>query len=111
MRQIQEAHAANQLEENQCKTSKDFMEKVMYRVPLNMLYKVVASCQYNEKGIFCPVLIQVVNEEILKQLDKFEFLLQVWSIKGDLLFERRLRVPVSNWNISDNFFIFVSNSN
>lgn len=37
------------------------MHKVMYQVPLNQLYEVVASCNYDERSDFCPVLIRIRN--------------------------------------------------
>ena len=37
------------------------MNKVMYSVPLNKLYQVMASCQYNEDSEFCPVLVKIVD--------------------------------------------------
>ena len=54
-------HDKNALIENQSKTSKDFMNKVMYNVPLNRLYKVLASCQYNEGANYCPVLVKIID--------------------------------------------------
>lgn len=33
-------------------------------------------------------------------------MLQVWSKDGALLFERSLHKPISNWNITENKFIF-----
>ena len=85
------------------------MNAAMYSVPLNKLYEVVASCQYNEIADFCPVLIKIVNDEIYKVEDQHRFLLQVWSKFGDMVFERKLRLPISNWNISDDKFIFQEN--
>ena len=55
------------------------MKGVMYQVPLNKLYKVVASCNYNENGRFCPVLVKIMDQKI-KEINKgFTFLLQVWN--------------------------------
>ena len=82
------------------------MNKVMYSVPLNKLYQVMASCQYNEDSEFCPVLVKIVDEDILRINLGKRFLLQVWSSKGDLIFERSLTKPISNWNISQDKFCF-----
>ena len=78
----------------------------MYSVPLNKLYKIMASCQYNENAEFCPVLIEVIDKKILEQDPEHPYLLQVWSNRGDMLFERGLKKPISNWNISRDKFIF-----
>ena len=82
------------------------MKAVMYSVPLSKLYRVVASCQYNENGEFCPVLVEIVDEKILMMNDMRKYLLQVWDKRGDMIFEKSLRQPVCNWNISRNKFIF-----
>ena len=47
----------NQLRNKQYKSAKAFMKDVMFQVPLNKLYKVLSSCNYNEAGNFCPVLV------------------------------------------------------
>jgi len=82
------------------------MEKVMYSVPLNKLYKVVASCQYNENSDFCPVLVKIINETVLRKNKDMKYLLQVWTNRGKMVFERPLREPISNWNISADKFVF-----
>ena len=61
---IEYAHKVNNIESNQFRTSKDFVKAAMYSVPLNKLYEVIASCQYNETALFCPVLVKVVDEKI-----------------------------------------------
>ena len=58
------------------------MKGVMYSVPLNKLYKVVASCNFNENAPFCPVLVQIMDSKIKQINDNLEFLLQVWNKKG-----------------------------
>ena len=54
-------HKDNCLEENQFSSAKEYMQKVMYHVPLYKLYKVVASCLYEEGALFCPVLVKIIN--------------------------------------------------
>ena len=34
------------------------------------------------------------------------YLLQVWTKKGEMVFEKALQQPVCNWNISGNVFLF-----
>ena len=63
------------------------MMKVIYEVPLNKLYKVVASCAYEEGADFCPVLVKIIDEKILRLNDNKPFLLQVWTINGVMIFE------------------------
>ena len=41
---IKYAHKANNIESNQFRTSKEFVNAARYSVPLNKLYEVVASC-------------------------------------------------------------------
>ena len=51
------------------------MKEVMFKVPLNKLYKLVASCYYNEFGNFCPVLVKIVDDKVLEENRGMEFLL------------------------------------
>ena len=50
-------------------TSEDFMNNVMFKVPLHELYKAVASCNYDEENYFCPVLVKIMNPAILLEND------------------------------------------
>ena len=103
---IKNAHRTNAPAENQYKSAKDFMRNVMYSVPLNKLYKVVASCNYNEKADFCPVLLEVKDKSILQHNHRCPFLLQVWTRKGEMVFERALKQPCCNWNIAGDKFMY-----
>ena len=38
------------------------MKMCMYSVPLDSLYKILASCQYRQDAEFCPVLVQIVDD-------------------------------------------------
>ena len=58
---MKEIHKTNKLESQQAKSAKEFMNKVMYSVPLNKLYQVKACCQYNENANFCPVIIEIID--------------------------------------------------
>ena len=82
------------------------MNKVQYKVPLNELYEVMASCQYKENADFSPVLLRIVDKDILTLNQDAPFLLQVWSRYGNMVFEKPMMQPCSNWNISENIFIF-----
>ena len=33
--------------------------------------------------------------------DGMKFLLQVWNTRGEMVFERPLKKPLSNWNINN----------
>ena len=78
----------------------------MYEVPLDDLYEVVASCQYNSDGEFCPVLLKIIDKSIKRKNGGLPFLLQVWNKRGDMIFERALEKPCCNWNISGDVFLF-----
>ena len=64
---MKDAHDNNDIEKNEHKTANDFMEKVQYKVPLDDLYKVISSCNYMDGAKFCPVLVKVINDDILKE--------------------------------------------
>jgi hypothetical protein len=78
----------------------------MFRVPLDELYKVIDSCVFDPINVFCPVLLQIKDPQILEENDRKEYLLQVWSNRGEMIFERALEKPISNWNISTDKFLF-----
>ena len=82
------------------------MNKVQYKVPINELYEVMASCQFKENADFSPVLLRIVDDEIRAQSQDKSFLLQVWSRYGNMVFEKPMKEPCTNWNISENIFVF-----
>ena len=59
------SHANNSIHKKEIRSAKEFMQNIQYKVPLKKLYKVLASCQYNEKGDFCPVLVEIKDPTIL----------------------------------------------
>ena len=87
------------------------MRYVEYAVPLKKLYKVVASCLFEEGAKFCPVLIKIENEDIKEKSGGSEFLLQVWTDTGEMVFERPLEQPPANWNISGNKLVYLEETN
>lgn len=104
---IAELHKKWQLSEHQFKSSKEMLKKITFNVPLNKLYEVVASCNYNAQNVFCPVLIKIMDETAkIRNGTNRPYLLQVWNNKGEMAFERALQYPVSNWNIANDVFMF-----
>ena len=106
-RRRQKVHEENTLAENQCQNAKQFMKQVMYQVPLNQLYRVIASCMYSEDAQFCPVLVKIVDSDILKENSGKPYLLQVWNQRGEMIYERSMANPVANWNICGNKLLFM----
>ena len=80
---------------------------MLYKVPLDKLYKVLFSCLYEENAEFCPVIVKIIDEYILQQNDNVPYLLQVWTIDGEMAFERPLLRPPANWSISENKLVYV----
>ena len=78
----------------------------MYDVELHKLYEVMASSQYTEDSDFCPVMVKISNEDIIAENGGRQYLLQVWSIKGELVFEKPMEKPVTSWNVSRNKLLF-----
>ena len=78
----------------------------MYQVPLSRLYQIMASCQFDDSSKFCPVLLKINNDEIKANNGGCAFLLQVWTIKGEMIYEKSLYKPISNWNISEDRLLF-----
>ena len=100
----------NLLEKNQFKASKEMMRNIEFNVPIDELYKVVASCNYNINNFYCPVLVKIVDETILDRMTRKAYLLQVWNKLGEMVFERSLNQPVANWNISGDIFMYQEDS-
>ena len=65
----------NKLETNQFKGSKDMMRNIEFTVPIDELYKVVASCNYNINNFYCPVLVKIIDQTILDRMTRKEYLL------------------------------------
>ena len=103
---ILDAHSKNSLEGHQFKIAKDFLNRAEFSVPLDKLYKVLASCNFNENNFYCPVLLQVVNSKIKEHAPDKDYLLQVWTKEGEMVFERALKYPVFNWNVTHDKLMF-----
>lgn len=58
-------------------------------------------------SVFCPVLLRIKNEKIKAQNGGLEYLLQVWSNRGMLVYEKQLSDRPSDWNISTDKFVFM----
>ena len=69
------SHAKNSIHKNDIRSAKSFMQNIQYKVPLKKLYKVLASCQYNENGEFCPVLVEIKDPKILENNNGCPYLL------------------------------------
>lgn len=91
--------------------AKDFMKGVMYQVPLSKLYRPIASCQFNDNKVFCPILVKIIDETILKENNGLQYLLQVWNVNGEMIFEKSLEKPVCNWNICSSRLMFMEEPN
>ena len=107
MHQIKAIHADNRLEHNQFTTSKEMLNALKFSVPLDKLYKVVASCNYNQANLYCPVIVEVIDSVAKERYGANKpYLLQLWNKKGEMVFERPLEQPVANWNIANDVFMF-----
>ena len=111
--QIKKAHNDNNLEENlsSIRTASDYMKKVEFKVPLNQLYEVEASCYDTEGADYCGLLVRIVDKTILSMNADLPYLLQVWQYGGKLVFEKPLAKPVENWNITQDKFLFQEDAN
>ena len=94
------------MQDNLIEKARDYTDKLTYNIPLSELYKVCASCHDTERQDFCAVLIQIVDDRIFEINGKKRYLLQIWSKKGDMVFERSLLKPVCNWAIDKDKFLF-----
>ena len=83
LEQIKEAHKENDLELNlsSIRTASDYMKKVEFKVPLNQLYEVVASCYDTEGADYCGILVRIVDKTILSLNHDLPYLLQVFALE------------------------------
>ena len=70
-----QAHENNSLDNTYMRSAKEFMQKVQYKVPLKGLYKVLASCNYNESSHYSPVILEIKDKTILENNNMHPFLL------------------------------------
>ena len=75
-------------------------------MPLNQLYEIVAGCFHTEGSEFSAVLVRIADEKILQINQGKPYLLQLWKRGGVMVFEKPLRKPVCNWNVTKDKFIF-----
>ena len=75
-------------------------------MPLDGLYKIIASCTHTEGSNYVAILLEVIDENIKKINNDNGFVLQVWKLGGQMVFEKSLKNPVCNWNITEDKFIF-----
>ena len=99
-------HEANSLKSTQSLNAKDYMQQVSYSVPIDKLYQVIDSCNFSTDLDFCPVMLKIVDDKIIEENGGKAYLMQVWTNKGELAYERKLDRPVENWNISTDKLLF-----
>ena len=57
------------------------------------------------------MLVKIIDKYILEENEDHPFLLQVWSIKGEMIYEKRMAKPPENWNINGNKLIYMEDNN
>ena len=83
-----------------------YQENVEFLVPLRKLYELLATCQHVEGSDYCGVLVRIIDSKVLEINKDRPYLLQVWQKGGRLIFEKPLKKPCVNWNITSDTFIF-----
>ena len=68
-------HFEQALHKSQPKNAKEYLDRVKFRVEVSDLYKVIDSCVYDPNNVFCPVLVEIINEEIIEKNDGKKYLL------------------------------------
>ena len=62
---IGKVHEENNLRNSQALYAKDYMLQVSYSVPIDKLYRVLSSCNFDTDLEFCPVLLQIMDDRII----------------------------------------------
>lgn len=68
-----------------------------------MCYK--GTCAYNAQMEFIPFLIEI-GPKAKVYYENYNYLLQVWTKGGKLIFEQKLKERIKQWAISFDNFIF-----
>ena len=80
----------------------------------NGLYSLVQSCITSKNQKYAPVLIEIVNEDLLvlenPQNERIKYLLQVWNSDGKKVYERRLKDIPRYWGMFEDIFIYLEQS-
>lgn len=92
--------------------SKDYFEHLSFDINLNKLYKLEETLSNNKNSAFSLVLLRIVDPELIELNGKnkkgqlFKYLLQVWSQKGYLYYERKMAEKPCMMNIIGKVVIF-----
>ena len=62
-----------------------FLEAVKKDAPLDKLFKVVLDCYRDQNLLMCPLLVEVVDPELMKFYGG-KYLIQVWNDEGNMVF-------------------------
>lgn len=101
-----------QIQNFEIERSKDYLEHLSFQVNLDRLYVLEDTCKYNKNSCFAPILLRIVDEELLnlesnKNKDgvPYKYLLQIWSNTGVLFFERKMVKRPAQWSMSSKIFL------
>ena len=50
----------------------------------------MSTCYFNEQMEYCPILLKIRDEVLIKEYG-CEYLLQVWSTEGQMVYEKPLK--------------------
>ena len=94
-----------------------FLDEAVYDIKLHDLYEIIAACLSSDKSYWCPILVRTGN--VLKNQNAYDnadfrlqtelkpYLLQIWDMKGNMVFESQLEKLVQSWSLQDDNFLFI----
>ena len=81
------------------------LKNMSFNVDISKLYSVVGSVCNNQANHFCPVQLRI-NDLTLAEHYGGPYLIQLWTNKQELVYQRVRNQPLLNRNLVNNYFIF-----
>ena len=76
-----------------------------FNVDISKLYTVVASGCTNQANKYCPVQMRVNDKRLIEHYGG-TYLVQLWSADKELVYQTARKQPLSNRNLTDDYFVF-----
>ena len=62
------------------------------------LYKIIGTLVANNQQKFCPILLEISDSKLIKKENNpCKYLLQVWTQKGEMIYEQRMERAIRGW--------------
>eukprot|EP00347_Sterkiella_histriomuscorum_P013502 403364473 len=94
-------------EEPQKCTADQYFKEISYFIDLNQIYNVLGTCYINDDVPYCPILVELSQEKIIKAYDGCSYLLQAWKKDQQRkVFEKPLKSKIKLWAVVYRYLIY-----